>query len=578
MAAAAATPTTTTTTTRASNPFIGIADGASTPSQAPDDEPTEHVAVETSKKRKRESEKSKVKDKAKKKSKKDAGSDDDDFNDSLLALDRYRKTKPSAGQLENCEICEKRFTVTAYSKTGPDGGLLCTPCGKELARDGIENEVKSKKPVGKKRRKTESDRLDGLVTQGAKSLEQLCIERVADVHMDIDEFGDMPDAVLNRLSEIFSKRRVLNPRTLRLFLRPDLDTIAIHDAAYLEENDYKEIFAIVPNITKLVLRNACQFKDSVLAYMMEKATKINHFQVYAANLVTDAMWKGFFQGFGKNLRALKLEWLDAAFDDEVVEVMVQYCPQLERLKLRYCRQVTAASLAAIGRLSKLTHLSLMLSGSPEPGELITLIDAVGPSLKTLSLENCGEADDTVLNAIRNKCSQLAKFRLSNVDCITDKALATLFDGEPQERSVLPALYYVDLSGARDVDNNNPSGPQDAPIGLASSAFIQLMKHSGSKLTRLNIASCRHVSHAAFCDAFNGIVDYPNLLEINLSFCNSVDTSVISGIFKCCPKIKKLIAFGCFKVDNVVVPSGIALIGLPKAHNAIEQFGSAKIDA
>jgi len=217
----------------------------------------------------------------------------------------------------------------------------------------------------------------------------------------------------------------------------------------------------------------------------------------------------------------------------------------------------------------------MLSSSPQPGELITLIDAVGPGLKTLSLENCGDADDTVLDAIRNKCGQLSKFRLSNVDCITDKALATLFEGEAEQKSLLPALDYVDLSGARDVDNNNPFGPQDAPIGLASSAFIQLMKHSGSKLTRLNIASCRHVSHAAFCDAFDGSVDYPNLLEINLSFCNSVDTSVIMGIFKCCPKLKKLIAFGCFKVDNVVVPSGIALIGIPKAHDAIEQFGNVK---
>lgn len=515
-----------------------------------------------------------AKEKSKKKAKKGQSDDEDDYDDSLRALGGYRKAKPSAGQLENCEICEKRFTVTAYSKTGPDGGLLCTPCGKDLAKDGQKENAKPKQAAGKKRRKTESDRLDGLVTQGTKSLEQLCIEKVADVHMDIDEFGDLPDSLLNRLSEIFSKRRVLNPRTVRLFLRPDLHTVAIHDAAYLEEDDYKEIFAVVPNLSRLVLRNACQFKDSVLRYMMEKAVNIKHFQVYAANLVTNETWKDFFRDYGHNLHTLKLEWLDASFDDAVVDVMVQHCPNLERLKLRYCRLITPAALEAISRLPHLKHLSLKLSHSPTPAQLASLINTVGYNLRTLSLESCTDADDTVVDAIKEHCRQLSKFRLTNVDCITDDALTKLFDGQAERPSVVPALHYIDLTAARDVDNNNPLGPQDEPIGLTSSAFVKMMKHSGAKLSRLHMTSCRHISHAAFCDAFNDENSYPNLLEMNLSFCNAVDTSVIMGIFQCCPKLKKLIAFGCFKVDEVTVPAGIALIGIPKAHDAIEQFGSS----
>jgi DNA repair protein RAD7 len=96
------------------------------------------MAAERSRKRKRNQEeaiakikKGKAAKKASKKKKK--GSDDDsDFED---VMDMYKKAKPLPGQLENCEICNKRFTVTPYSKAGPEGGLLCTPCGKEMVKD-----------------------------------------------------------------------------------------------------------------------------------------------------------------------------------------------------------------------------------------------------------------------------------------------------------------------------------------------------------------------------------------------------------------------------------------------------------
>lgn len=55
------------------------------------------------------------------------------------------------------------------------------------------------------------------------------LQRVADSIKDVEEFGDLPPALLNRLSKILSKRRVLTSRTLDLFLRPDVDAIAIYD-------------------------------------------------------------------------------------------------------------------------------------------------------------------------------------------------------------------------------------------------------------------------------------------------------------------------------------------------------------
>ena len=89
----------------------------------------------------------------------------------------YTKKTPLPGQLENCELCDKRFTVTPYSKTGPDGGLLCTKCSKEQEAARKKDAKPKKQAVSRdKRRHTQSNLLDGIVLGGSKSLEQLCIE------------------------------------------------------------------------------------------------------------------------------------------------------------------------------------------------------------------------------------------------------------------------------------------------------------------------------------------------------------------------------------------------------------------
>lgn len=87
------------------------------------------------------------------------------------------KKKSLPGQLENCESCEKRFTVTAYSKTGPDGGLLCTKCSKEHENSKKKDQKSKNQAVSRdKRRHVQSNLLDGIVQIGSKTLQELCIK------------------------------------------------------------------------------------------------------------------------------------------------------------------------------------------------------------------------------------------------------------------------------------------------------------------------------------------------------------------------------------------------------------------
>jgi DNA repair protein RAD7 len=542
------------------------------------------MAAERTRKRKRNQDeaiakikKGKAATKAKKAQKKKKGPDDDsDFEDDVM--DMYKKAKKLPGQLENCELCNKRFTVTPYSKAGPEGGLLCTPCGKEMAKDA-KTEKKANKPVVRKgRRKMESNRLDGMTVRGPKSLQQLCIEKLAKHSEDIDELGEMPEGIMNRISEIFSKKRAMNSTTMKLFLQQDMDRVAIHEAAYLETEDYDQIFAICPNVKRLSLRNCCQFKDSNIDYMNERASALEDIQLLGANLVSNDKWAELFIARGGDLKSFKVEWLDAAFDDQAVEALTTFCPNLERLKLERCKKIGPDSIDAIARLQHLQHLTLRFYDPITREKLIHLIDSVGAGLRTLCLEHfldsTTEPTDDVLSTIHNKCTHLSKFRFTENNECTDAGYVSLFKDWAN-----PPLRYIDINSARDMDNTNPDGPDEEPIGLGSAGFTALMKHSGSRLEFLDISSCRHISHATFTEIFSGSssTQYPHLQEINLSFCPVVDTQVIAGIFRSCPSIKKVVTFGCFQVNDVVVPRGIVLIGAPRAQDQLEQFGDVVMD-
>lgn len=102
------------------------------------------------------------------------GDPDGDGDD--VAWDMYAKKTPLPGQLENCELCEKRFTVTAYSKEGPEGGLLCTKCSKEQEVQRKKDQKPKKQSIIRgKARQAQSNLLDGFVQTGSKSLQELCI-------------------------------------------------------------------------------------------------------------------------------------------------------------------------------------------------------------------------------------------------------------------------------------------------------------------------------------------------------------------------------------------------------------------
>lgn len=326
------------------------------------------------------------------------------------------------------------------------------------------------------------------------------------------------------------------------------------------------MFSVVPKVQNLNLRNAGQFKDEVIDYIIERNIPIRTLQLGAANLVTNGKWINFFEHCGHRLESLNLSWLDYSMDDDAFMSLVRYCPKLKRLKLKKCFRLGDAAVVAISKLKQLQHLSLRFPSITSPCPLVELISSVGPGLRTLSLENFNDANDDVLSRIHTSCAQLSKLRFTENDYCTDAGFVALFTEWSN-----PPLTFVDMSSNRSIDYSAPDGPEEA-VGLASAGFEALMDHSGCRLERLDISSCRHIIYESFSGIFDGTHRYPFLKDINISFLTKIDTAIMGGMFRSCPELIKVTAFGCFNVTDVEVPKGVALIGVPNAQDSIVQEG------
>lgn len=327
----------------------------------------------------------------------------------------------------------------------------------------------------------------------------------------------------------------------------------------------------MPTIHTLDLQNAGQFKDEVLDYIMERHVPIRHLKLYAANLVSNDKWIEFFSKCGHRLQSLQLSWLDYSMDNNAFMHLVRGCPNLKRLKMKKCWQLGDLALGSIQELENLEHLSLQLKDSTSASNLIDMIAAIGGNLRTLSLEDFHNADNSVLEAIHNHCSRLQKLRFTENDFCTNDGYTSLFTEWSN-----PSLSFVDLSSNRSVDYDNPDGTEDA-VGLGTTGFEALMNHSGPGLQNLVIPSCRHIDREGLANVFDGRKQYPLLRKMDVSFVKKMDTQIIAGVFRSCSDIKHIIAFGCFSVSDVMVPKDVCLIGVPNAQDSIEQEGTYDFD-
>ncbi|KAK3685542.1 hypothetical protein B0T22DRAFT_221507 [Podospora appendiculata] len=536
------------------------------PAQAGPSRPRRSAAETSTRDDKRKKEQQKVIDKikaSKKFQKRKRNADDSEDEDDVARAIFQQRSAPLPGQMENCANCGKRFTVTPYSRSAPDGGgLLCTPCGKELSQDD-DLPKKKKKPVPAggpigRRRQLQSNILDGTYQPGSKSLTTLCIETLAK-NIDLaGDLGDLPWPVVDKIARKLSKHRLLNTTTLDLFLQPTAEEVYIYDGAKLSADDYIRVFQTVANLKKLKIRNAIHFKDEVMDYLISRHIDLEEIYLHGANLLASSKWHEFLHAKGQSLRSLRVYWTDKHFGNDILASLPTTCPSLNRLKVSHNQEVNGDGVKEIAKLKQLRHLSLDLREHVHSDVYVSVLSEIGHDLETFALSRVPDLDNTVLDAIHNKCRSLEKLRITDSEVMTDEGFVRLFNGWENR-----GLLFLDLQKCRQLESSKPRENPDN-VGLCSNGFRALMAHSGKRLRNLNIHACRHISAAAFEEVFGPDKVYPDLQKMEISFCEEVTDFIVGCIFRACPNLRELNVFGCMKVKDVRVPRGRILVGVPNA--------------
>jgi DNA repair protein RAD7 len=502
------------------------------------------------------------KKKAKKRKKKQDGENSDDEGINDLA---YRRIQKLPGQLANCGDCEVRFTVTPYSKPNSDGDLLCPKCTKLLTS---KEPVKKKAANRDKRRMQQSNVLDGKKQRGAKSLTEMCVEKVAACIDDVSEFGDIHPKLKESISMILSKRRMITPKTQRLFLEAEATRVPIYDCAKLQVEDFKLIATKQPNVRELVLGNCGQIKDDVVDHWIDHFQCLEKVRLEAPNLISDDGWQRFFSKFGEGLTELHLSWIDHAFVEDTAAFMITCCTNLRSLKLK---KVWRFGQAGIQQLAQLKHLEVLTilnkSDTVTSEDLVDLIKSVGANLKTLSLLEFAEADDKVLEAIHTYCHELRILKLTKNDIYTSKGFTDLFTNWNN-----PPLVKLDVRNCCSLAHQDQNKARDG-IGFDNASFEAAMRHSGSNLVSLHVTSNRHIERQALSNVFVFGKEYPKLQYLDMSFIGDLDDVILKNIERCCPSLDRIWVFGCWKLTTSVdIRPNITITGCLARDLAREQDG------
>lgn len=329
------------------------------------------------------------------------------------------------------------------------------------------------------------------------------------------------------------------------------------------------IFAVCPDIKNLELYEALHFNDEVLQYVIgNPAINLVQFRVWGANLINDELWRKFFAAKGAMLEDIKIGAIDGHFDDDTFSELGRYCPKVTNLDLELLCNLSRKAFDTIASMTNLRHLRVLKPKLViDSTHVLGMLEAISGNLETLHLERFPDICDDVLDAIHNKCEHLSDLLITDNTRFTDSGFVKLFTDWRN-----PPLKRINFRACRHVNANSPVLNPDN-VGLCSEGFRALMKHSGPALEQLHVTSCRHISHAAFADVFDGVKMYPRLEEICVSFCGEVDDAVIAGMFRSCRNLNKIQIFACYRLTkDVFNRRGAILMGHPNTQSELIMYG------
>ncbi|KAK4047874.1 UV-damaged DNA-binding protein rad7 [Microbotryomycetes sp. JL221] len=444
---------------------------------------------------------------------------------------RYENRPP--GSIAVCSDCGKKFTVTKYSATNPNGGgLLCSPCTNENIEDlaaGVKKAAVKTKPVKKKAVRAVEERL----YRPIKTLQQQCIAVIGQHIGDVEALGDIGTNNMDKIAQIVCRNRALNQENLKLFLEASHTELRLYDCTSINDVELANIAVFCPRLERLTLNMCGRLDDDVLKAWAKGFKHLKYLSLYAPFLVTSGQWKEYLSTFGgeHQLEGFGLRQ-SARFDNEALQILVDRNPGLFNLQLSEIGKLNDSSLAMLHPLKNLTTLDISRAGVDQ-GRVLTddavvaLIENVGENLIELVLDqNYLLTDRVLIEGVKIHCPKLSRLSLYGLIEIQSTGMQSLF-----QDWVNPGLELLNIHRCDHTDNE---------------ALAAIVSHSGHSLKTLNLHSCDNLEVEAL---MNMAANCPVMRDLDLSFVRMTDNFVIKACLDGMPELKKLFVHGDNRVTQ-----------------------------
>jgi hypothetical protein len=285
-----------------------------------------------------------------------------------------------------------------------------------------------------------------------------------------------------------------------------------------------------------------------------------------------------FRPFGQYVRSLSFEYRERLVTDKTLADIAEYCPSLQNLSLRGCRNITDNGLRYLTR-GKLRHSlrSINLSGCNKITDYgLALVSKLCVHLQTISLDGCiriSNAGIIVLlksfalsrwpGSFRSKLQDISYRRCTNMSSTTIQYMA---------RTCGPSLLKLDLATSGTIGDSEIKAISDYCINLQHLNLARKkisIAVTGNDIDRVHtlLQSAQPSLSEATVPEINTVakkneitdetIDYMvrrlDLVHLDLSNILSLSNQSVINISHHCNSLATIVLIGCNSIDGDSLP-------------------------
>ncbi|KAI3670733.1 hypothetical protein L1987_87729 [Smallanthus sonchifolius] len=383
----------------------------------------------------------------------------------------------------------------------------------------------------------------------APSLEELCLDIMAENVDAITSLESVPDAIRHKLAQALCDSRKMNHHFFNLLASRSPSEIRVKDCSWLNEDQFTETFEAIDasNLTVLQLDQCGRcLPDYVLyatlTHLPNKFSALTNISIKGACRLSDAGLNALVTS-ASALRSINLGCCSLLTSDGIINLADKLGSVLKELYIDECFGIDAKSiLPALFKLQHLEVLSISRFETVNDSFVMKYVAVQGHKMKELVLADCTKLTDRALKAIATSCPGLCAIDLTNLCKLTDTSLAHLANG-------CRTLETMKL----------------CRNAFSDEAIAAYLEASGGSLTELSL---NHVDKVAHNTALSLAKHAKKLQCLDLSWCREMTDEALGLIVDSCGSLKMLKLFGCTQITNVFTHGhsneNVKIIGLQES--------------